>query len=328
MGEVQGLVGEPRRDARHPARPRRGLGAARDDARPDGRRRGDAHLHLPEPVRLPDRCGDRQPRLPGRARRAPTSAPGASVQQEELERVREGFAPVPVLRAPYFESEVTGRGDARPARRTPCSATGDPAALLHTGLAQEFGLDDGRGEVRLAVPFAGKGDVSLKKVGDELVVRVDGRKRTVVLPPALAALRAGGRGARRRRAGGALCLSGRRPATRSARTSTRRTPPPTGWCARRSARPRRPPPGRGAAARLGLGGRERGAGVRARPPGARSGCSTACATRSPPSSRASSPRRCATCCWRCARWSTGTSSGSASPHRRATGADVEDIPLD
>ena len=69
---------------------------------------------------------------------------------------------------------------------------GDPAALLHTGLAQEFGLDDGVGHVRLAVPFADKGDVSLKKVGDELVVRVDGRKRTVVLPPALAALRPSG----------------------------------------------------------------------------------------------------------------------------------------
>ena len=48
------------------------------------------------------------------------------------------------------------------------------------------------GHLRLAVPFAGKGDVSLKKVGDELVVRVDGRKRTVVLPPALAALKPAG----------------------------------------------------------------------------------------------------------------------------------------
>ena len=42
------------------------------------------------------------------------------------------------------------------------------------------------------MPFAGKGDVSLKKVGDELVVRVDGRKRTVILPPALAALKPAG----------------------------------------------------------------------------------------------------------------------------------------
>jgi arsenite/tail-anchored protein-transporting ATPase len=113
------------------------------------------------------------------------------VQQRELERVREGFAPVPVLCAPYFETEVIGGamldrlGDA-------LFAADEPAALLHQGLAQEFGLEEGAGHLRLAVPFADKGDVSLKKVGDELVVRVDGRKRTVVLPPALAALKPAG----------------------------------------------------------------------------------------------------------------------------------------
>jgi arsenite/tail-anchored protein-transporting ATPase len=113
------------------------------------------------------------------------------VQQRELERVREGFAPVPVLCAPYFEAEVIGGamldrlGDA-------LFAADEPAALLHQGLAQEFGLEEGAGHLRLAVPFADKGDVSLKKVGDELVVRVDGRKRTVVLPPALAALKPAG----------------------------------------------------------------------------------------------------------------------------------------
>jgi arsenite-transporting ATPase len=113
------------------------------------------------------------------------------VQQRELERVREGFAPVPVLCAPYFEAEVIGGamldrlGDA-------LFAADEPAALLHQGLAQEFGLEEGAGHLRLAVPFADRGDVSLKKVGDELVVRVDGRKRTVVLPPALAALKPAG----------------------------------------------------------------------------------------------------------------------------------------
>jgi arsenite/tail-anchored protein-transporting ATPase len=115
------------------------------------------------------------------------------VQQRELERVREGFAPVPVLCAPYFEAEVLGDamldrlGDA-------LFADSSPAALLHSGLAQEFSLYDGRGEVRLAVPFVEKGDVSLKKIGDELVVRVDGRKRTVVLPPALAVMAPAGAG--------------------------------------------------------------------------------------------------------------------------------------
>ena len=113
------------------------------------------------------------------------------LQGRELERVREGFAPVPVLCAPYFEAEVLGGAmldRLAGALFDDCA----PADLLHAGLAQEFSLDDGEGEVRLAVPFAGKGDVSLKKIGHELVVRVDGRKRTVVLPPALAALKPAG----------------------------------------------------------------------------------------------------------------------------------------
>ena len=109
------------------------------------------------------------------------------LQQRELERVEAGFSPVPVLQAPYFDAEVVG-----PAMLDRlCDAVfgaGDPAALLHAELAQDFRLEDGRGEVRLAVPFAERGDISLKKIGDELVVRVDGQKRTVVLPAALAAM--------------------------------------------------------------------------------------------------------------------------------------------
>jgi arsenite-transporting ATPase len=115
-----------------------------------------------------------------------------AVQQRELERVREGFAPVPVLCAPYFDAEVLG-GVMLDRLGGALFEDGDAAAVLHGGLAQEFGLDgDAGGHVRIAVPFAGKGDVSVKKVGDELVVRVDGRKRTVVLPAALAALKPAG----------------------------------------------------------------------------------------------------------------------------------------
>jgi arsenite/tail-anchored protein-transporting ATPase len=112
-------------------------------------------------------------------------------QVQELARVRDGFAPVPLLCAPYFDEEVVG--DAM-LDRLAAALFGDssPAALLHAGLAQEFGLEGGQGHLRLAVPFADKGDVSVKKIGDELVVRVDGRKRTVVLPQALAALKPAG----------------------------------------------------------------------------------------------------------------------------------------
>jgi arsenite-transporting ATPase len=111
-----------------------------------------------------------------------------AVQAEQLELVRSGFAPVPVLRAPYFDREVQGAemldrlGEA-------LFAEHDAAAVLHDRVTQELSLHDGGAELRLDLPFAGKGDVSLKKIGLELVVRVDGHKRTIMLPGAMAAYR-------------------------------------------------------------------------------------------------------------------------------------------
>ena len=47
--------------------------------------------------------------------------------------------------------------------------------------------DNGSATLRVAVPFAERGDLSLKKIGLEVIVRVGGQKRTIILPPALAA---------------------------------------------------------------------------------------------------------------------------------------------
>jgi arsenite-transporting ATPase len=65
----------------------------------------------------------------------------------------------------------------------------DAGAVLHGRLTQELSLHDGGAELRLDLPFVGKGDVSLKKIGLELVVRVDGHRRTIILPGAMAAYR-------------------------------------------------------------------------------------------------------------------------------------------
>jgi arsenite/tail-anchored protein-transporting ATPase len=110
------------------------------------------------------------------------------VQASQLAEVEAGFAPVPVLRAPFFEQEVLG--PAMLDRLAGALFDGrDAAAVLHDRLAQELALDGSRAELRLDLPFVSKGDVALKKIGLELVVRVDGYKRTIVLPGALAGFR-------------------------------------------------------------------------------------------------------------------------------------------
>jgi arsenite-transporting ATPase len=63
----------------------------------------------------------------------------------------------------------------------------DPAAVLHDRLSQELVTDNGTATLRVDVPFAERGDLSLKKIGLEVIVRVGAQKRTIMLPPALAA---------------------------------------------------------------------------------------------------------------------------------------------
>ena len=110
------------------------------------------------------------------------------VQEEHLALVDSAFAPVPVLRAPFFEQEVIGPEMLD--RLSGALFDGvDASAVLHDALAQELEVLDDGARLRLALPFAEKSDISLKKIGLELVVGVDGQRRTIMLPPALAAMR-------------------------------------------------------------------------------------------------------------------------------------------
>jgi arsenite-transporting ATPase len=115
----------------------------------------------------------------------------SEVQREQLELVRSAFEPVPVLTAPYLEREVVGP---EMLDRLAGEVFGehDPAAVLHSHIAQELVTENGRATLRVNVPFAEKGDLGLKKIGLEVVVRVGGQKRTIMLPPALAAYSASG----------------------------------------------------------------------------------------------------------------------------------------
>jgi arsenite-transporting ATPase len=108
------------------------------------------------------------------------------LQEEHLELVESAFAPVPVLRAPYFEQEVVGPEMLDRLAGELFGAGGlDPGAILHDALTQELNVSEHGARLRLAIPFARKGDISLKKIGLELIVRVDGQKRTMMLPPSL-----------------------------------------------------------------------------------------------------------------------------------------------
>src|SRR5690606_31910982 len=103
-------------------------------------------------------------------------------QQARLGEIADAFAPLPILRAPYFDREVVG--DA------PLDRLGDAlypqapvADRLYVGTARELVVDEGGAELRIAVPFADRESVRLRRVGAELIVDVADRRRTVLLPP-------------------------------------------------------------------------------------------------------------------------------------------------
>ena len=105
-----------------------------------------------------------------------------------MEFVEQAFAPVPVLKAPFFEQEVVG---GPMLERLSESVFGDRVTqdVLYRDLSQELVMDGTSAELRLRVPFVEKAEIDLKKIGLELVVRVGSHKRNIVLPSALASFR-------------------------------------------------------------------------------------------------------------------------------------------
>jgi arsenite-transporting ATPase len=111
-----------------------------------------------------------------------------ALQQEQMELVRSAFSPVPILDAPFFDQEVVG-AEMLDRLGDELFGTSDAGALLYEELSQELVAENGRATLRLPIPFAEKADIDLKKIGLEMVVRVGGQKRTIMLPPAMAAYR-------------------------------------------------------------------------------------------------------------------------------------------
>ena len=78
-----------------------------------------------------------------------------------------------------------------------CSAAGsdarsadtetDPAAILYDTITQAIESDEHGATLRLTIPFAKKEEIGLKQVGLELIVTAGGQRRTIMLPPTLAA---------------------------------------------------------------------------------------------------------------------------------------------
>jgi arsenite-transporting ATPase len=92
------------------------------------------------------------------------------------------FEPVPTKRVPLFAEEVLGYRRLQFMAQQLYSANEDPATVTRDTPPHSFVREGDHYEVRISMPFAVKGEVSLFKKNDELVVEVGTIRRHIGLP--------------------------------------------------------------------------------------------------------------------------------------------------
>jgi arsenite-transporting ATPase len=107
-----------------------------------------------------------------------------ATQQRYLPEVIAQYAPVPVRTVPQFDREMIGL--ARLAEIGEALFAGDdPTAFFYRGRPYRVRAENGGHVLEVALPFTSRDAVQLTRDGDELLLQVDGLRRTIVLPRAL-----------------------------------------------------------------------------------------------------------------------------------------------
>ncbi len=113
------------------------------------------------------------------------------IQERYREQVNESFSPLPVLSAPLFDREIVGRKML--AELGKCLfGEEDPARLMFAGRTMDIEKRGRDYVMSIPLPLAGKGDVDLLQKEDELIIRVGGLKRDIMLPRMLSGMRTKG----------------------------------------------------------------------------------------------------------------------------------------
>jgi len=110
-------------------------------------------------------------------------------QERYRQLVSDSFSPLPIFDVPLFQQEVVGP-EMLAQMADAIYGDQDPSAVFFQGKTEEIEQQDGGYLLHLPMPFAEKGAVEMTQVGDELIVQVGSYKRNMILPRALATLRA------------------------------------------------------------------------------------------------------------------------------------------
>jgi arsenite/tail-anchored protein-transporting ATPase len=107
-----------------------------------------------------------------------------AAQQRYLPEVVAQYAPVPVRTVPMFDREMIGL-DRLAEIGTALFGDDDPTSFFYRGRPYQVRSEEGGHVLEVALPFTSREGVQLTRDGDELLLQVDGLRRTIVLPRAL-----------------------------------------------------------------------------------------------------------------------------------------------
>ena len=107
-------------------------------------------------------------------------------QRHCLERAEEYFSPVPIFKVNLFREEILGL---KQIRRLAAEMYGDinPLDRYYKGEPYKLVKEDGQYQMVIKLPFITSEDVELNRVSDELIIRIGGFKRNILLPRQVAA---------------------------------------------------------------------------------------------------------------------------------------------
>ena len=113
-----------------------------------------------------------------------------ALQREYLDLAETYFHPIPILRAPFYQSEVLGYDKLLQLGRHLYGET-NPADLFYLHRPIEFVRESGHDQVRIHLPFITREEIELTKIGEELVIRIGNFKKTIILPRTFVGLEPG-----------------------------------------------------------------------------------------------------------------------------------------
>ena len=86
-----------------------------------------------------------------------------------LEQIKEAFAPIPIFRAPLVNHEVVGHAELEKLGDL-VFGDKDPSEIFYSGKIEEVQKVGDTYQLRIRLPFADTGDLSVIQAGNELIV--------------------------------------------------------------------------------------------------------------------------------------------------------------